>query len=73
MASRRWRDNALCAQTDPEVFFPDRGQSNAPAKRICARCEVRAECRDHALSAREPFGVWGGTSEKDRQRMRRRG
>lgn len=65
----------LCAQTDPELFFPHKGGTSAPAKRICGRCEFLNPCRRYALTARggdRPVtGVWGGTSERDRQRIRR--
>jgi WhiB family redox-sensing transcriptional regulator len=67
----RWRDGALCTQTDPEVFFPDRGQSNATAKSICRRCEVNADCLEHALATDQRHGIWGGTSERERRRLRR--
>ena len=61
-----WRDRALCAQTDPEVFFPDKGESTTPAKRVCAGCEVRTECLQDALDHGERFGVWGGLCEEER-------
>lgn len=64
-----WRDAALCAQADPDAWFPERGESNLPAKRICAACEVRAECLDFALENGERFGIWGGTSEAQRRRI----
>lgn len=64
-----WRDLALCAQTDPELFFPDRGGTSAPAKQVCARCPVRAECLQDALDRGERFGVWGGMSERERRNL----
>jgi WhiB family redox-sensing transcriptional regulator len=66
-----WRDLALCAQTDPEAFFPDKGESPRPAKRVCARCEVRAECLQYALDHGERFGIWGGLSERERRALTR--
>jgi WhiB family transcriptional regulator, redox-sensing transcriptional regulator len=39
-----WQERALCAQTDPEAFFPEKGGSTREAKRVCLSCEVRAEC-----------------------------
>ncbi len=39
-----WHDLARCAETDPEMFFPEKGESTRPAKRVCAGCEVRTEC-----------------------------
>ena len=64
-----WRDRALCAQTDPEIFFPERGESTTAAKRVCAGCEVRAECLQEALDRGERFGVWGGLSERERRAL----
>lgn len=65
-------DRALCAQTDPELFFPERpGVSPRLAKQICAGCPVRVECLEYALRNGERFGVWGGLSPKERARLRR--
>lgn len=66
-----WREHALCAETDPEAFFPEKGGSTREAKRVCAACEVRAECLEYALSQDERFGIWGGLSERERRRLRR--
>ena len=66
-----WQERALCAQTDPEAFFPEKGGSTREAKRICLGCEVRAECLDYALAHDERFGIWGGLSERERRRLRR--
>ncbi len=67
-----WQERALCAQTDPEAFFPEKGGSTREAKRICASCEVRAECLEYALAFDERFGIWGGLSERERRRLKRR-
>ena len=67
-----WQERALCAQTDPEAFFPEKGGSTREAKRICSGCEVRAECLEYALAHDERFGIWGGLSERERRRLRRR-
>lgn len=66
-----WQMRALCAQTDPEAFFPEKGGSTREAKGICAECEVRAECLEYALANDERFGIWGGLSERERRRLRR--
>ncbi|MBL3698912.1 WhiB family transcriptional regulator [Leucobacter luti] len=66
-----WQADALCAQTDPEAFFPEKGGSTREAKRICETCEVRSECLDYALENDERFGIWGGLSERERRRLRR--
>ena len=67
-----WQEHALCAQTDPEAFFPEKGGSTREAKAICASCEVRAECLEYALENDERFGIWGGMSERERRRYKRR-
>jgi WhiB family redox-sensing transcriptional regulator len=65
-----WRDRALCAETDPEAFFPDKGGSIALAKRTCFACEVRAECLAWALEHDEMHGVWGGLSYPQRLKLK---
>jgi WhiB family transcriptional regulator, redox-sensing transcriptional regulator len=67
-----WQDRALCAQTDPEAFFPEKGGSTREAKRVCQSCQVRAECLEYALENDERFGIWGGLSERERRKLRRR-
>lgn len=67
-----WQEQALCAQTDPEAFFPEKGGSTREAKAICQSCEVRAECLEYALLNDERFGIWGGLSERERRRYRSR-
>jgi len=66
-----WQERALCAQTDPEAFFPEKGGSTREAKRVCRSCEVRAECLEYALENDERFGIWGGLSERERRRIKR--
>ncbi len=67
-----WQEFALCAQTDPEEFFPEKGMSARGAKKICAACDVRADCLEYALKHDEHFGVWGGLSERERRKLTRR-
>ncbi|PZA19167.1 WhiB family transcriptional regulator [Modestobacter versicolor] len=67
-----WQERALCAETDPEAFFPEKGGSTREAKKICTGCEVRSECLEYALANDERFGIWGGLSERERRRLRRR-
>ncbi|TQM30887.1 transcription factor WhiB [Nocardia bhagyanarayanae] len=67
----QWQERALCAQTDPEAFFPEKGGSTREAKRICMGCEVRGECLEYALAHDERFGIWGGLSERERRRLKR--
>ena len=66
-----WQEEALCAQTDPEAFFPEKGGSTREAKRICVGCDVKAECLEYALASDERFGIWGGLSERERRRLKR--
>lgn len=63
-----WHQRALCTQTDPEAFFPDKGGSTREAKRVCSACEVRRECLDYALAHDQRFGIWGGLSPRERRR-----
>ena len=67
-----WREEALCAQADPEAWHPAAaGISGQPAKRICAKCPSKVECLDEALSGEMVTGIWAGTSEHERRAMRR--
>lgn len=66
-----WQSDALCAQTDPEAFFPEKGGSTRDAKKICTSCEVRAQCLEYALQNDERFGIWGGLSERERRKLRK--
>ncbi|WP_019149048.1 WhiB family transcriptional regulator [Timonella senegalensis] len=67
-----WQERALCAQTDPEAFFPEKGGSTREAKKVCVACDVRAECLEYALANDERFGIWGGLSERERRKLKRR-
>jgi WhiB family redox-sensing transcriptional regulator len=67
-----WQERALCAQTDPEAFFPEKGGSTREAKRICLGCEVKDECLEYALAHDERFGIWGGLSERERRKLKKR-
>lgn len=67
----QWQERALCAQTDPEAFFPEKGGSTREAKRICLGCEVKDACLEYALANDERFGIWGGLSERERRRLKR--
>ena len=69
--AQSWQEQALCAETDPEAFFPEKGGSTREAKKICTGCEVKAQCLEYALANDERFGIWGGLSERERRRLRR--
>jgi WhiB family redox-sensing transcriptional regulator len=66
-----WQDDALCAQTDPDAFFPEKGGSTREAKRTCMACEVRTECLEYALEHDIRHGVWGAKSERERRSITR--
>lgn len=66
-----WQADALCAQTDPEAFFPEKGGSTRDAKRVCSECPVREACLEYAMENDERFGIWGGLSERERRRLRK--
>lgn len=68
-----WMSSGACVGMDPDIFFPDNGDTSR-AEVFCAQCEVRSECLQLALSLPEFYdrGVMGGTSERQRRRMRRR-
>jgi len=64
-----WMAKGLCAQVDPDLWFPEKGGSAREAKRICQTCEVRAECLAFALREHERFGIYGGLSERERRKL----
>jgi WhiB family redox-sensing transcriptional regulator len=70
-AALSWIAGAVCAQTDPEVFHPDKGLSARDARQVCVGCPVRVECLAYAMDNDERFGVWGGLSERQRRELRR--
>ncbi len=63
--------DALCVEHDDVAFFIEHGEDPRPAKSICGRCAVRAECLDYALQHHIDFGIWGGTSGRERANLRR--
>ncbi len=66
-----WMARGACVGADdPDVFFPERGVSAAPAKAICGRCSVRRACLAWALE-NEDYGVWGGLSAGERKRFKK--
>jgi WhiB family redox-sensing transcriptional regulator len=69
-----WQYQGACRRVDPSVFFhpegergPARRRRDDAAKAVCASCPVMQECRQHALTVREPYGVWGGMTEDERE------
>ena len=71
-ADVEWQDLGNCLGVDPDLFFPERGQSTREAKDVCMGCVVRIQCLDFALANNERHGVWGGLNERERRRERRR-
>lgn len=67
-----WSVYATCSQADPEAWFPDKGGSTRDAKKICFECPVRRQCLEYALANDERFGVWGGLSERERRKLRKK-
>jgi WhiB family redox-sensing transcriptional regulator len=70
-ATEPWMRQANCRGVDASAFFPRDGGGIEAARRVCAGCAVRAECLEYALDNRLDHGVWGGTSERERQRILR--
>lgn len=66
-----WYSQALCPETDPDAFYPEKGGSTAEAKKVCRGCPVRKQCLQWALDNDERFGVWGGMSDRERRRLKR--
>ena len=73
-----WQLRGACRGEDPDTFFhpegergPARDARERAAKLVCASCPVLAQCAAHALTVREPYGVWGGMSEDDREAIYR--
>ena len=69
-STRSWKASGACQGLDPELFFPDQGEPLDQARAVCGGCVVRMACLEHALSMPERFGVWGGTSERQRRIIR---
>jgi len=71
-----WRQRASCRDTDPDLFFPI-GTTGAAieqiesAKAVCRACEVQSACLEFALATNQEAGVWGGTSEEERRKLRK--
>ena len=75
-ADYTWRTNAICRDTDPDLFFPV-GTTGpaldqiAAAQRVCDACLVQPECLEFALMTNQDSGIWGGTSEDERRKLRK--
>ncbi len=76
LANDDWRDVAACQDTDPDLFFPVGTTGPAieqidSAKAVCDTCEAKSPCLEFALMTNQDSGVWGGTSEEERRKLRR--
>lgn len=70
---RPWAAFAACAGHEGMAFFPQNKREEVSALAICAACPVVDDCLDHALATNERFGIWGGTTEKQRKQLSRIG
>jgi WhiB family redox-sensing transcriptional regulator len=71
-----WRRYAACRDTDPDLFFPigttgPAVDQIAAAKRVCSSCEAKTACLEFALITNQEAGVWGGTAEEERRKLRK--
>jgi WhiB family transcriptional regulator, redox-sensing transcriptional regulator len=73
VGSTGWMDNAICRQVDPDLWHPGKGEGNKvrKAKAICATCPVQAECLSYAMRQPGITGILGGTTERERRRIRK--
>jgi len=76
MENEDWRTDAACRDTDPDLFFPvgttgPAIEQIASAKAVCGECDAQAECLEFALATNQDSGVWGGTSEEERRKLRK--
>ena len=75
-ADYTWRKDAICRDTDPDLFFPVGSTGYAlvqidRAKQVCGECPVSQDCLQYAIDTNQDSGIWGGTSEEERRQIRR--
>jgi hypothetical protein len=76
LEGRGWLDLAACKDSDPELFFPERGEQakGQAAKQVCAGCQVQPQCRDLAVRAassrEEDHGIFAATTPHERSGLR---
>jgi WhiB family transcriptional regulator, redox-sensing transcriptional regulator len=66
-----WRPAAACRDVDTAVFFPSRDADYGAARAVCACCPVTDDCLNYALAHPDLLGMWGGTTPRERRRLRR--
>jgi len=73
-ADTDWQADAKCAGMPADLFFPEQGSHTASSagKKVCKTCPVTAACLEYAVVTRQLVGIWGGLTEEERRRMRRR-
>ena len=76
LASGEWRRLSACRDTDPDLFFPVGTTGPAieqidNAKAVCRECDAQSACLEFALATNQDSGIWGGTSEEERRKLRR--
>ena len=69
---RDWVSRSACRGLDTTIFYPATDEEADDAKAVCGQCPVQEECLEHAIGHREHNGVWGGATERERQRIIRR-
>ncbi len=72
LEERPWAVFSACRDADPDIFFGATKEETKQALALCGVCPVRSDCLEHALEARERFGIWGGTTESERRKILRR-
>ena len=65
------RSAGLCAQADPEIFYPEKGGSAKAAKQTCARCDIKDTRLEEALHTNQEYGIWGGLNERERRKLKK--
>lgn len=76
-SAHAWQVGGVCREMDPSFFFPESEQHplrtafTAAAKAMCGRCPVLISCREHGLTANEPYGIWGGLTAQERRAVLR--
>lgn len=65
-----WHADAACRDLGPTLWFPERGQPPTDAQAICGACAVRQQCLTAAMDDPTLAGIWGGTTKRERQRLR---
>jgi WhiB family transcriptional regulator, redox-sensing transcriptional regulator len=64
-----WQSRAACREANLEIFYSGEAEDTRAAVRVCRTCPVRRPCFEAALTRGETFGVWGGTTERERRRL----